>query len=640
MSRTSRVYVQGLPQLIQLNGHNNDIVFHDDEDYLTFLNCLRRADELFDFALHAWTLLPHQMMMLLTPQTKEDLSRLVQHIGRSYVPWFNQKYHRSGSLWEGRYNSSLIEPEAYLLIAQKFVDTRLGELHAARGERLTWSSYRNNIGEQQQQMITPHEQYLRLGHTPQERAIQYARFIQSPLGPSIEKRLQDCLNQNRLLGTPQYCQQLERQLHRPVQPRQAGRPRKYFHNQVTDWAWLENQAACLLSRYCYQEVRLPLLESEGNETAFTSQNQKFPLAGNHSALLRGEGTMGCLKMINQHPHLQSMSKLWYEGVMFRSSANSGEHIQQYQQIGVEAFGYAGVDIELEQLALQYDFFKSLGLQENVELKINSTGTQKELAAFRTALRAFYQPFIGVFESEWTECLAMQPERLLRSDHPLLARLRSIAPEIGDFLGEESRKRFDCLLESLTKIRVPFVVDRWLYPSNAYCHTHFEWHCEKLLEHSLLCRGGRYDECATSVLETPIQACGFALMLDPIMRLLRLTDKHLLKQQVTDVVIIPGSPAASTQALNIGRSLRKTFPQMSIANDFSHMRVTACVRNARRQGGRFIIVVSSDEAATEVAIYDRDSGEEQRVNLAKAISILSHSLNASPGCRGGINVPYG
>ncbi|MFG1174399.1 ATP phosphoribosyltransferase regulatory subunit [Erwiniaceae bacterium CAU 1747] len=578
-------------------------------------------------------------MILLTPQTKEDLSRLVQHIGRSYVPWFNQKYHRSGSLWEGRYNSSLIEPEAYLLIAQKYVDTRFRERNTTGDDPHLWSSYRHNIGEQLQPMITPHEQYLRLGHTPEERARQYARFIQSPLSPSVEKRLQDCLNQNRLLGTPQYCRQLERQLHRSVQPRQAGRPRKYFHNQVTDWVWLENQAACLLSRYCYQEVRLPLLENKENEALFTSQYPKSPLAGDHSALLRGEGTMGCLQLINQHPHLQSTSKLWYQGVMFRSEENQGDHIEQYQQLGVEAFGYADVDIELEQLVLQYDFFKSLGLREYVELKINSVGTQQEFAAFRAALRAFYQPFTVVFEPDWITCLAVQPEKLLSSDHPLLVKLRSTAPEISDFLGTDSRRRFDSLLESLTKVHVPFVVDRWLCPTNAYCHTHFEWHCPTL-EHSLLCRGGRYDDCASSVIETPVRACGFALMLDPIMRLLRLTDKHLLKQQVTDVVIIPGSPAASTEALSIGRSLRKTFPQMSIASDFSHMRVNACVRNARRQGGRFIIVVPSDGPTTEIALYDRDSGQEQRVNIAKAIGILSRSLNALPVYRGTENEPSG
>lgn len=640
MSRTSRVYIQGLPQLIQLKGHNNDIIFNDEDDYITFLNCIRRAGEIFDFALHAFTLLPHQLMMLLTPQTKEDLSRLVQHIGRSYVPCFNQKYHRSGSLWEGRYNSSLIEPEAYLLIAQKFVDTRPWQRDFVEGEGLLWSSYRHNIGEQQLQMITPHEQYLRLGNTPEERARQYARFIQSPLSPSIEKRLQDCLNQNRLLGTPQYCQRLERQLHRPVQPRQAGRPRKYFHNQVTDWVWLENQAAFLLSRYCYQEVRLPLLESEGNEAVFTAQNMTSPPTGNHSALLRGEGTMGCLQMLTQHPYLQCTSKLWYQGAMFRCAENKGEHIEQYQQIGVEAFGYPAVDIEVEQLVLQSYFFRSLGLQENVELKINTTGTQQEFAAFRAALRAFYQPFIGLFESKWIECLAIQPEKLLCSDDPLLAKLRSLAPEISDYLGTESRQRFDLLLASLTKTRVPFVVERWLYPTNAYCHTYFEWHCETLMEHRLLCRGGRYDDCASTVIEAPVQACGFALMLDPIMRLLRLKDKHLLKQQVMDVVIIPDSPAASTEALSLGRSLRKTFPQMSIANDFSHMRVKACVRNARRQGGRFIIVVPHGGMVTDIAIYDRDSGEEQRVNLAKAISILGQSLNSLPVSCGVRNVPYG
>lgn len=631
MSRTSRVYVQGLSQLIQLKGHNQQSVFIDDEDCSVFLNCLGDALGKYSCELHAFTFLPQQVIFLLTPHTKEGLSALIQHIGRSYVPYFNQKYHRSGNLWEGRYHSCVVESDAYLLIAQHYVDScaRRAEVITQAGTER--SSYRHNVGESCLTILTAHEQYLRLGKTPAERARQYRRFIQSPLGPAVEKRIQRCLSQNRVLGTPQYCQQLERQLHRSVRPRQCGRPRKHYHNEVTDWVWLESQAAYLLGQYCYQEVRLPLLEQEDEPhgaALFHRQQPDIPRCGHHQLLLRGEGTMGCLRLINQHPALQSTSKLWYQGVMFRSAVRQEQQIEPYHQIGVEAFGYADIDIELEQLAMQYNFFKCLGLKEHVELRLNTVGTAAEFAAFRAALRHYYQPFITVFEPQWLEWLADKPETLLKSDHPLLHALQAGAPELAAFLSHETCQRFNALTSALSRINLPCAVDRALYPANTYCHTLLEWHSDSLEDASLLCRGGRYDSSASLLLERPIYACGFALMLEPIMRLLRLTDKYLLKQQVMDVIIIPQTPAACEEALKMGRTLRKTFPQLSITNDFSRMRIKTCMRNALRRGGRFIIVVPLSPDAAELEIHDRESGEEHRVSFSKVLGMLSHSLNSA------------
>lgn len=626
MSRKERIYIQGLPQLIQLKGHNHDFIFMDKMDCDVFLISLDRAFALYSCELHAYSLHAKEFFLLLTPGSKEDLSRLVQHIGRSYVRYFNQKYHRSGALWEGRYNSSLIEPGAYFLLAQQFVDSaKEDKPYLSKG-----SSYRHNIGEEHIARLTFHEEYLKLGKTPSARALQYRRFMQTPLSAAVSDKIKNCLSQNCVLGTSQYCQQQEISLHRRVRPRQCGRPRKYYHNQVLDWVWIENQASQLLQRYCYQEIRLPLLEKEGALTRPPDFAQgdagACRIGGEHSALLRREGTQGCLHAIEAHRDLQSTSKLWYLGTMFR--VRRGEHtpVEQYQQLGVEAFGYPRVDIELEQFIMQYDFFKSLRLENHIELKINTLGSAREFAAFRDALRQYYQPFIFLFQAQWIDWLADRPEQLLQSTDSLLATLQTQAPEPGDFISTSSMQRFESLMAALTRAGIPFVVDKALYPVNAYCHTLFEWHSDRLEEGSLLCRGGRYDRCASELIGRETFAFGFAFMLEPLMRLQQLTNKTMLKPRMTDVVIISCSWTVRACALALGRRLRAAFPQLSIVNDCSAMRITASKRNAERQGGRFIIVVPEDYPHEPLEIYDSDRHLKQSGSDSTMIALLSQSLN--------------
>jgi histidyl-tRNA synthetase len=627
MVRKERIYIQGLPLIIQLKGHNHDAIFIDEEDCDVFLNSLDRAIAHNPAELHAYSLHPQQFYLLLTPQTKHDLSGLVQHIGRSYVRYFNKKYQRSGALWEDRYNSCLIEPGAYFLFAQQFVDTWGKD----KPDLSKWCSYRHNTGEENIARITSHEEFIKLGKTAAERALHYRRFIQASLSPAILQKVESCLSQNCVLGTPAYCQQLEMSLHRRVRPRHCGRPRKYYYNRVMDWTWLESQASQLLQRYCYQEIRLPILErwaaSLTPAEEFTGEDAgEYSRSAEHSTLLRREGTMGCLCAIGEHQDLQSTSKLWYLGTMFRAPKAQQAHIEPFQQLGVEAFGYPRVDIELEQFILQYDLFKSLRLESHVELRINTLGTTQEFYAFRQALRQFYQPFIPFFRQQWTDGLASKPEKLLQSTDNLLVTLRSKAPRREDFISAASRQRFDALLDALTRAGIPFAVDNALYPANAYCHTLFEWHSDVLEEGGLLCRGGRYDDSASLLLGREIFAYGFAFMLEPLMRLQQLTRKGMLKPRMTDVVIISRSRAAREHALGMGRMLRTAFPQLSIINDCSEMRISASKRNAERQGGRFIIIVPQEDPEVQMEIYDRDRELKQVGNVNTMIGILSRSLN--------------
>lgn len=113
MPRRERLYFSGLPQLIKLNGHNHQKLFQEEEDYSRFLNCVDKSLKSYCCELHAYSFQADVVLLLLTPKSKEDLSRFIQHIGRQYVPYYNNKYQRSGALWERRYNSCLIEANSY-----------------------------------------------------------------------------------------------------------------------------------------------------------------------------------------------------------------------------------------------------------------------------------------------------------------------------------------------------------------------------------------------------------------------------------------------------------------------------------------------------------------------------------------------
>ena len=610
MPRKNRLFIDGIPHLVQLCGHNDETIFKGEEDYQYFYQCVDTAMSIYAVRLHAYSLSSKKIFLFLSAPDKECLGRFMQYIAKGYTHYFNHRHQRHGTLWDSRYNCCPVEPNAYFLLTKKYV-----ECHCVD------ETPHHSFADSPEVRITPHEEYLRLGENAAQRSGAYQRFCLGMIVPAVITRIESSLAQNCLLATTPYSQSLEEKYQRNLRPRKSGRPRKHYQNPAADWEWLEKKAEYLLQQYCYKEIRMPLLERLEENATRSFSGERDELMLNHQALFRGDGTMGCLRLLSQYQNLQIGTRLWYLGAMFRRQ--NQQNISQFHQLGVEAFGYPDIGIEIELISLQYDFFKSLQLLPFVELKINTLGNVEEFTQFRRHLQQYYQPLASLLNARQLACLEQHPERLLSDKDNLMLRLAEKAPQLEACLSLQSRQRFTHLCDSLTALNIPFTHDKNLFPVNDYNDQLFEWYADSLHHNKLLCRGGRYDNSASRLIGHPVSACGFAFMLEPIMQLLTATKKSSDYAKHVDVVIIPSQERARDQAILLGRRLRRNFPHLSIVNDCSTLRLSTRQKNAQRQGARFILLI--DGSDNEVTFCDEENHCWVQIPLHEVTAHLSMAL---------------
>ncbi len=180
MARLPRLYVPGLPQLVTQRGNNRCILFNDDSDRSQFLVWLREAVRESELQLHAWVLMPDHLHLLLSAKTANGVGTLMQRLGRRYVRWFNNRHSRSGTLWEGRFRSTVVEPAQYLLACYRYI-----EMNPVRAGLVSdpafWSgsSCRAHLGLESDPFLTDHASYWALGNTPFERQAAYRRLLET-----------------------------------------------------------------------------------------------------------------------------------------------------------------------------------------------------------------------------------------------------------------------------------------------------------------------------------------------------------------------------------------------------------------------------------------------------------------------------
>lgn len=225
MARLPRLTVAAYPHHIILRGNNRQTIFHDSEDHQRMLRTLRDFSVECKVALHAYVQMSNHMHLLLTPETNDGVPRMMQALGRSYVRYFNNRHGRTGTLWEGRYRSSLIEAERYLLACMVYMDlnpVRAGMVNAP-GD-YPWSSYAHYIGLRSDPLITPHPLYWEMGNTPFAREASYANLVKA--GQSLEQRekLTKAAQSGWALGGGRFVADLQSRTARRVTPARAGRP--------------------------------------------------------------------------------------------------------------------------------------------------------------------------------------------------------------------------------------------------------------------------------------------------------------------------------------------------------------------------------------------------------------------------------
>jgi putative transposase len=225
MARLPRLTVPGLPHHVMQRGNNRQAIFADTSDYERLLALFGDSAKEFGVALHAYVLMTNHFHLLATPEAGDSLPKMMQAVGRKYVRYFNDRQARSGTLWEGRYRSTLIQTDRYLLACMAYLD-----LNPVRGGLVQqprdypWSSHGHYVGLRNDKLITPHPLVWELGNTPFAREAAYAELVQAGITTEQQSALTQSMLKGWALGEKDYVADLQKRTARRVSRIQPGRP--------------------------------------------------------------------------------------------------------------------------------------------------------------------------------------------------------------------------------------------------------------------------------------------------------------------------------------------------------------------------------------------------------------------------------
>jgi len=227
MARQPRLILPHQPHHLVQRGNDNVVIFRDDEDYTRFLGWLKEAAKFYRVAIHAYVLLRDQLQLLATPADEDGLALMMQKVGRLYVPWFNAKHGRSGTLFGGRFRTSIIDPAQYFLACMRYI-----ELHPVRLQQASdaagypWSSHAHHAGVRADALITDHAKFWELGNTPFQREAAYIALAQQGLSMDELDTIDAAVLKGGTLGSHAFKAALEKKTQRQILPAKRGRPFK------------------------------------------------------------------------------------------------------------------------------------------------------------------------------------------------------------------------------------------------------------------------------------------------------------------------------------------------------------------------------------------------------------------------------
>ena len=227
MARLPRLVIPAHPHHILQIGNNSERIFREDEDFQRYLAWLRESAKEFKVAVHAYVLMPDHLHLLATPATSEGLAQTIQRVGRYYVPWYNAKYKRSGSLFQGRFKTSLIDADKYFMACSRYMESnpvRSGLV--TEPGKYQWSSYSHHAGTRQDSLVVDHALYWALGNTPFQREAAYIELSGRPLSQVEMASLDASVLKGWPLGSDQFKIELQLRAKRQVLPAKRGRPFK------------------------------------------------------------------------------------------------------------------------------------------------------------------------------------------------------------------------------------------------------------------------------------------------------------------------------------------------------------------------------------------------------------------------------
>lgn len=369
-----------------------------------------------------------------------------------------------------------------------------------------------------------------------------------------------------------------------------------FEEAVRDW----------LRAYGYRPIRMPLVEPTplfaraiGEVTDIVEKEMySFEDALNGESLtLRPEGTASCVRAVLQHNLLYDGPKrLWYMGPMFRHERPQKGRYRQFHQVGVEAMGFAGPDIDAEQIAMCARLWDDLGL-DGIRLEINSLGQSDERARHRTDLLAYLEQHRDQLDAEAQRRLLSNPLRILDTKNPAMQTLVDAAPKLIDYLGEESLKHFEGVQQLLKDAAIPYRINpRLVRGLDYYNLTVFEWVTDQLGAQGTVCAGGRYDGLVAQLGGKPAPACGFAMGIERLLALWQ-DQGHRHEPPAPDAYLVHQGEAAGRFAFRVAEHLRSAGFAVHLHCGGGSFK--SQMKKADSSGAQIALIVGDDETAAEV-----------------------------------------
>ncbi len=369
---------------------------------------------------------------------------------------------------------------------------------------------------------------------------------------------------------------------------------------VDTWQGVERSAREVFGQYGYREIRFPLVEktelyarSIGEATDIVEKEMySFQDRNGESLTLRPEGTAGCVRAgIENSLFYNQVQRLWYAGPMFRHERPQKGRYRQFHQIGVEAYGMPGPDIDIELILLTARLWRVLGLK-GLRLDLNSLGTPASRAGYRSALIDYLSMRRHELDEDSLRRLSTNPLRVLDSKNPSLRDVIEQAPELPAFLDEESRTHFAAVQSCLADAGVKFVVNpRLVRGLDYYNRTVFEWTSDRLGAQAAVCAGGRYDGLVQQLGGDDVPAVGFAIGMERLVELLRVDGEAADAHPRLHAYMVTADPSATCSAIRLAEELRGRSLRVLLHCGGGSLK--SQLRRADRSGAHCAILVSKE-----------------------------------------------
>jgi len=401
--------------------------------------------------------------------------------------------------------------------------------------------------------------------------------------------------------------------------------------QTPLWQTLEDRSRQILEAYGYSEIRTPLVEvtelfkrSIGEVTDIVEKEMySFPDRNGDSLSLRPEGTASCVRAAIEHGLLSQPQRLWYRGPMFRHERPQRGRYRQFHQIGVEAFGLPGPDIDLETILMTQRLWRDLGL-DGLRLEINTLGDRAERSAYREELVRYLEGNRARLDEDSRQRLRTNPLRVLDSKDPQTQAVVAEAPRLIDYLGSESRQHYEGLRAGLDAAQVTYQENPLLVRGlDYYNRTVFEWITDDLGAQGTVCAGGRYDDLVTQLGGRPTPAVGLAMGLERLIALLEL--QQIPMPPRVDGYLVAVGEAAQARAPAIAEALRDALPSLRLMCHCGGGSFKSQFKKADRSGARYALVLGEAELEQGVIGFKplREEAEQTLVPFSALPDYLAH-----------------